>query len=73
MADDHRARIRRRVRSDLPECRPRLVDQQVDHVPRALLPKRAETPQESLAGERRVGPERHRTRHVEAGAHALVY
>src|SRR5262249_14933810 len=72
MTDSERAGVSRPARTNLSESRFHLLDEQRDQVVRAVVPERPQGPQESLARECRLGPERHRPRHIESRADAAV-
>jgi hypothetical protein len=73
MSDHQRAGVRNRASSQLAERSLRLVDQQVDDMPRAHLPQSAQSPQKRLADESRFGAERAGTHCVAAAAHTGVH
>src|SRR6185312_8248817 len=72
MAHRHVAQLAHARAAELAEARAQLVDEDAEHVSGPLLAERAEAPEEGLAGERRIGAERDRPRHIDAAAHAAV-
>src|SRR5262249_27632536 len=73
MANHHVARLGGAAGADLAECGAGLLDQDVDDMSGPAAAQRTEAPQESLAGECRLGAERKRPRHVGAAADARVH
>src|SRR6184192_3845726 len=72
MANHHRARLRRPSRANLAECRPHLVDHEIDHMKRAFRSEGAETPQERFTGKGGIRAERDRSHHIEPRAYPAV-
>src|SRR5262245_51587081 len=72
MTNHYRARVSKRMGTDLAKRRAGLITQQIDNVTWAPRAKRAQPPEEGLAGKGRVGAECKRAHHVGAAAHAAV-
>src|SRR5687767_8068989 len=68
MADHDIPRLVRGVRTNLAERRLQFVDEKINGMARAFRAQRPEAPEKRLAGERRLGAERERSRHVGAAA-----
>src|ERR1700694_1212888 len=73
VSNGDRPRLGERMRADLTQRRPRLGNQQIDHMLRPGRPERAQAPEKSLAGEACLGAERDRADHVGAAADAAVH
>src|SRR6476660_1864828 len=72
MTADQGAGINRPTRADLAENRSHLLDKQLDQITRAVVPKRSQGPQKSLACKGGLCTERNRAHDIEPRSNAAV-